>query len=150
MMQGGGSRDRERFPDLGERLGEDPARWLDWPILGNRDRERFVKTRIESIDRVAVLRAWKAVERRLGRGESGGPRSGIIDALDEREAVLDEIGERPDRLEARDEPRNLGPVETSWPDRPDVDEPGDRAVYSRPRRFGPGEAVATDGGRCER
>ena len=144
-MRSGVSRDRERFPELREQLGEDPARWLDWSILGERDRERMVRTRIESIDRIEVIRAWKAVERRLGRGEDGGPRSGIVQALDEREGVLEEIGERPDRLEVRTEPQNLAPVETSWPDRPDVDEASDRAVYSRPRRFGTGEAVATDG-----
>jgi len=149
-MRSGVSRDRERFPELREQLGEDPARWLDWSIPGERDRERMVRTRIESIDRIEVIRAWKAVERRLGRGEDGGPRSGIVQALDEREGVLEEIGERPDRLEVRTEPQNLAPVETSWPDRPDVDEPGDRSVYLRPRRFGPGDAVATDGGRCER
>jgi len=72
----------------------------------------MVRTRIESIDRIEVIRAWKAVERRLGRGEDGGPRSGIVQALDEREGVLEEIGERPDRLEVRTEPQNLAPVET--------------------------------------
>jgi len=154
-MRGSVSRDRERFPELRERLGEDPARWLDAEILGTGTkhvdgRSRMVRDRIESIDRIVVIRAWKAVERRLGRGEDGGPRSGIIDALDEREKVLEEIGERPDRLEPRTEARDLPPVETSWPDRPDVDKPGDRSVYLRPRRFGPDDAVATDGGRCER
>jgi len=134
-MRSGVSRDRERFPELREQLGEDPARWLDWSIPGERDRERMVRTRIESIDRIEVIRAWKAVERRLGRGEDGGPRSGIVQALDEREAVLEEIGERPDRLVRREGSRDL----------PDVDEASDRAVYSRPRRFGTGEAVATDG-----
>ena len=81
-MQDGVSRDRERFPELRERLDEDPARWLDWSILGERDRERLVRTRIESIDRIEMVRAWKAVERRLGRGDDGGPRSGIIRRLD--------------------------------------------------------------------
>ncbi|SFR92584.1 hypothetical protein SAMN05216559_1104 [Halomicrobium zhouii] len=71
-MLAGGSRDCERFPELREHLGEDPARWLDWPILVERDRERLVRTRIESIDRIEVIRAWKAVERALGRGDDGG------------------------------------------------------------------------------
>ncbi|SFS00219.1 hypothetical protein SAMN05216559_2328 [Halomicrobium zhouii] len=114
------SHDRERFPGLREQLGEDPARWLDAEILGIGSkhvdgRSRMVRDRIESLDRIEVVRAWKAVERRLDRGDDGGPRSGIIEALDEREADLDEIGERPNRLEGRDEPRDLPPVETIWP-----------------------------------
>jgi len=116
-MRGGVARDRERFPGLRERLGEDPARWLDAEILGTGTkhidgRSRMVRTRIESIDRIEVVRAWKAVERRLGRSDDGGPRSGIIQALDEREGVLEEIGERPERLTRREESRDLAPVET--------------------------------------
>lgn len=94
----GQSADRARFPEMKADLGEDPARWLDWDILGNRDRERLVRARIAAIDRIAVCRAWKAVERTLDRET----RDGIIAHLDKREQQLEAIGERPDRLQERD------------------------------------------------
>jgi len=96
--QGSPSRDRRTFPSLREDIGEDPARWLDWEIVSNEDRKRMLVGLIRGMDRLDRLRAWKAVERRLGRGRDGGPRRWVIDRLDEREATLEEIGERPDRL----------------------------------------------------
>ena len=119
------SHDRKRFPSLREDIGEDPARWLDRDLVTpecrkvqvSRDRSRspadvrlvpdravssgeaFVRARIRGIDRIAVCRAWRAVERALGRGPDGGPRERIIALLEQRERELEDIGERPDRLE---------------------------------------------------
>lgn len=140
--QAGSSDDR---PDwrrrLEERIGEDPARWLDQDLLEprmqriqRREREdtydevtlvvdhdvappgEQVRALIQGMDRIERVEAWRAAERRLGRGEDGGPRSFVIDLLDERRAQLEEIGERPDRLPC-------GPWQSfeAWNDGDDVD-----------------------------
>lgn len=89
---------RERFPSLRDDLGEDPARFLDRPLFGSNPQTSgegvFIRARIRGIDEIAVLRAWRAIERRLERG----PREKVLGLLDERESELDEIGERPERL----------------------------------------------------
>lgn len=96
---------RERFPGLREDLGEDPARFLDRPLFGSNPQTSgegvFIRARIRGIDEIAVVRAWTAIERRLERG----PREKVLDLLDEREAELAEIGERPDRCESADRDR---------------------------------------------
>jgi hypothetical protein len=57
---------------------------------------------ISGMDRIERVRAWKAVERWLGEKadppREACPRSWVIERLDEREATLERIGERPDRL----------------------------------------------------
>jgi len=124
MAQGGRSDDRPEWRRrLQERIGEDPARWLDQDLLEItaqrvqvREREDYydevvlvtdhdvsptgeqVRALIRGMDRIERIEACRAAERRLGRGEDGGPWSLVIDMLDERRAELEEIGERPDRL----------------------------------------------------
>lgn len=56
--------------------------------------------------------------------------------LDQREEWIELHGERPDRLEERDDDRDLAPVETEFPDRDDVDEAADRATFTAERAFG--------------
>jgi len=93
--------ERREFPSLRKQIGEDPARWLDRSIAdrnGQANRKGVLEGLIDGMDSLARIRAWKAVERRLGRGRDGGPRSWVIEQLDERETTLDRIGERPDRL----------------------------------------------------
>jgi hypothetical protein len=128
--------DRETFPDLRERFGEDPARYLDRDLM-ERDGTRVtygtdhrgrttaniradedtsphgerVRQRIEGIRSLELLRAWRAVERRLGRGPSGEPRQKVLDWIDEREKEL-----------AEPNPRAVGPIRSTvscatWPDR---------------------------------
>lgn len=157
-MIGGPARDRDEFPSLVEQIGEDPARYLDRDVSA-----KTLAPMIRGMDRIERIRAWKAVERAIDRG----PRPGIIDALEEREERLVEIGERPDRSVAR-EVADVPPVEADYPDRPDVDAASDRSVFRSERAFGPlreryphlfddqadapeGEsaAVATDGGTDE-
>jgi hypothetical protein len=115
---------RERFIETAdERIGENPLRWLDHDLLESQAkriqrRERpdtydevvlvvdhdvsppgeQVRALIRGMDRIERIEVWRAAERRLGRGPDGGPRSVVIDLLDERRAELEEIGERPDRL----------------------------------------------------
>lgn len=109
-----------------DQIGEDPARYLDKDLLepplmrtetvrrNHHDEVRLIPdrdvapegimaiARIRGIDKLERVRAWQAVERRLGRGSDGGPREFIMDALDEREQTLLEIGDRSDRIESGD------------------------------------------------
>ncbi|MFC4550076.1 MULTISPECIES: hypothetical protein [Halorussus] len=81
---------------LKRKLGENPARFLDHDLVehgsGHTDHtlQRLVFARIRGIDRLEVVNAWIAVERKLDRG----PRSRVIDLLEERRAYLEEYGER--------------------------------------------------------
>lgn len=89
-MTGGGRSRRRRFDDP---HADEAAQFLDRDV-GASD----VAPMIRGMDRIARVRAWRAVERNLGRGVDNGPRSGVLSLLDDREATLEEIGERPDRL----------------------------------------------------
>ena len=98
--------ERMRCPKLRERLGEDPARWLDWDLLADASRKTLVFSLIEGIDTYERLEAWRAVEKRLANDrfthEARNPledtRDAIMRRLDQREKWLDLHGERPDRL----------------------------------------------------
>lgn len=99
---------------LKEDIGENPARFLDHRLVERGEDHtdytlaRMVRDRITGIDRIEVVRAWKAVERRLDRG----PRDAVLQLLDQREQFLQEHGERPDDLR------------TEWPqDLPDRYDP---------------------------
>ncbi|WP_436931655.1 hypothetical protein [Halosimplex halobium] len=101
-----GGRDCEAFDKIEADIGHNPARFLDWDFLAETygdskvksGRKMLLKSRISGIDRIEVIRAYKAVERALGRGPAGGPREGVIRLLDQREEFLQERGERPERL----------------------------------------------------
>lgn len=155
-MLGGPTRDRAEFPAIVEQIGEDPARFLDRDVSAD-----DLAPLIRGIDSVERVRAWAAVERAIDRG----PRREILEALDRRGDVLDEIGERADRAIPR-EVADVPALVAEYPDRPDVDEPSDRAVFRKERAYGPlrerypeafdddqadatdaeSAAVATDGG----
>ncbi|WP_340099465.1 hypothetical protein [Salinibaculum salinum] len=101
--QGHGSMDRARYQKINDEIGEDPAQWLDKPLFKSPERNSTsagwaIQHRIKSIDSFAVLGAWKGVERNLERG----PRDRVMKMLNERAQELEDIGERPDRLQARD------------------------------------------------
>jgi hypothetical protein len=99
-------------------IGEDPGRWLDRDLFGHglrrlEDREpdfekgdqrlvrdsnvsapgQMIRDRISGIDKIAVARAWIAVERRLPRTPDGG-RDVVIGLLDDRINELEAEGER--------------------------------------------------------
>jgi len=103
-------------PDVVEAIGEDPRRYLlvdagrdqlgDDPLL-------FAKSRIEGIDRLDVLDYWLDAEVEVG------PRKKVIAWINRRKDELEEIGERPDRLEPRQQteeptPEPEAPEETEW------------------------------------
>jgi hypothetical protein len=138
--------DRERFPELKADIGEDPARFLDRPFFSNGAGSSpllLARARIRGIDSLATLRAWIAVERNLDRG----PRDRIIDLLEERQATLEEIGERPDRLDFQDD-RDGRDVETIYEfyDRDGNRLDDDRSMASAPSRRESTRELATDGG----
>ena len=142
--------DPETVPALREQHGEDPARYLDRDLT-ERDGTRVtygtdyrgrttanirpdedtsphgerVRQRIEGIRSVELLRAWRAVERRLGRGPDDGPRQKVLNWIDDREEEL-----------AESNPRAVGPIRSTescatWPDR----DGGERSsTYQRTER----------------
>jgi len=110
---------RQHFPGMQEDLGEDPARWLDRDLFSHgitrleerdspgyneasqrvvRDADvsapgELIRDRISGIDKVAVARGWKAIERRLERTPDGG-RDVVIGYLEDRIDELEANGER--------------------------------------------------------
>ena len=86
------SPNRETFPNVAEEIGEDPARFLDRELVGVGDSApaMLVKARIRGIRKLSTIRAWKAVERALGRGPDDGPREGVMRLLRQREEFIEE------------------------------------------------------------
>ena len=123
---------REQFPKIAQEIGEDPARFLDAPLLAP-DREGaspflLAQARIRGIDRFDVLQAWITVEVALERG----PREQMIALLNQRKSELDELGERSDRLGDRrwinpDSPESVA----VWPEN---DNGNQSTTYTRPTR----------------
>lgn len=80
--------DREQFAAVKAEIGEDPARWLDRPLLQpsqiGSDPAVFIQARINGIASVDVCRQWIEVERELERG----PRTEVIQWLNQRMQTL--------------------------------------------------------------
>lgn len=93
-------RDREVYPHVTERIGEDPARFLDRDLAP--DGLRFIAARINGIDRLAVIGGWQGVEEHLLRTPQRG-RDAIKSRLHRRARELEDHGERDDHLEGVDE-----------------------------------------------
>lgn len=118
-------RDDDDRPTFTSQHGRDAARFLDQPLVrgnpaGVSEPGEVIRARIEGIDRLAVINAWKAVERALGRGDDGGPRTRVMDWLHQRERSLHAEGERPDDLPADDGParyqrREIADIDTGEP-----------------------------------
>jgi len=146
--QSSSGRDLPEFPNIEEDLGYNPARFLDWRLVGagpadsdiGNGRLMLLKAKIRGVDRIAVLRAFEAVERNPRVGPEEGPRSGVIQLLHQREDQLSERGERPDRLPyGPRRPPSMLDVESAAPDRERT--AADR-LHARRR-------AATDGGENE-
>jgi hypothetical protein len=92
-------------------VDEDPVRWLDrdltrkrvGQLAGDRDTglpvEQWLRTRVEGIDEVGVLNAWKRAEHELAARDGREPRGVVMDLLDDRLRTLVTDGERWDRPE---------------------------------------------------
>jgi hypothetical protein len=90
-------------------VDEDPVRWLDRDLSCQRvgqladDRdtgypvEQWLRTRVDGIDDVGVLNAWKRAERELAARDGREPRAVVMDLLDDRLQTLVADGERWDR-----------------------------------------------------
>ncbi len=93
-------RSREEFPEVAEEIGEDPARFLDYPLLASSARGsspfQLAKARIQGIEYKDVVARWLYVERRLERG----PRERVLELLKSQMAHLEEHGERDDQPRA--------------------------------------------------
>jgi len=113
-MIGHRTRDREEYPSLKADIGEDPARYLDVERL---EELKLARARIRGIYFIQVIRAWKAVECSLSeRGTvSEHHRQTVMRWLDEREAELEEIGERDERVDAGGRTPSP-PAEYTWVD----------------------------------
>ena len=137
-------RSRERFDEYREEFAEDPARFLDVPLLEpDQDGSSsflLAKARIEVLDDLALLDAWIDVELRLERG----PRQEVIALLNQRKVILTGIGEREERL--ADAPRR-DPERTEsvavWADYDDGQQK--TSALSTSHR----QMAATDGGKSE-
>jgi hypothetical protein len=148
--QGHSGRDRARYPDIRERIGEDPAQWLDKPLFSRPEENCSpagwaIQRRVQGIDSLAVLAAWKGVERNLDRG----PRDRVMEMLHGRAQELEEIGERPERLEGG---ADRVERESQWY----IVRDGERVPWSEVDRAAAGAAfaesrlaVATDGGESD-
>jgi len=79
---------REQFETIKAEIGEDPARWLDRPLLQpsqmGSDPAVFIQARIDGIRSVDVCRQWIEVERELERG----PRTEVVQWLNQRMQTL--------------------------------------------------------------
>jgi len=75
----------------------DPARFLDYPLLGSDGQGMFIRARIRGIDDRDLINQWIEVEVSLDRGDPG-PRQKVIELLNQRDYKLKQQGERPDRL----------------------------------------------------
>ena len=129
--------DRETFPKVAEEIGEDPARFLDRELVGTGDSApaMLVKARVRGIRKLSTVRAWKAVERALGRGPDDGPREGVMRLLRQREEYIKE--HEPDKW-------RLGPHRPpEWFDTGDSDDQERSKSALEKVRSG---QLATDGG----
>jgi hypothetical protein len=87
-------------------VDEDPVRWLDrdlsrqrvGQLAGDRDTgcpvEQWLRTRVDGIDDVGVVNAWKRAERELAARDGREPRGVVMDLLDDRLRTLVTDGER--------------------------------------------------------
>lgn len=90
----------ERADEMRERIGVNPARWLDCDLIvaNNEDKKETVIAFIKGMDYVETVNCWKQVEKDLGRGEDGGPREKVMELLNNRLEYLIEHGEREERV----------------------------------------------------
>lgn len=101
---------------LKAQIGENPARFLDReiPQIPESPTSMF-RARLDGIDRLEVVGAWEAAERKLADERGREPRDHVMELLQQRREYLLEHGERPDDLRGE------------WPhELPDRYQPADR------------------------
>ncbi|RLM67652.1 hypothetical protein [Halorubrum sp. Atlit-26R] len=83
-------------PELSERYGENPARFLQEDIhadSGAGTSGEFIFARIRGIESTSLARYWVAMERRLASINDREPRERVLHALAQRERYLEANGE---------------------------------------------------------
>lgn len=88
----------QQFPDIAEKISENPARFLDRDVLGTTPAGEskpslLLEARIRGIDYIDVVDAYLQVELALDREDC--PRQGVVALLNQRKQWLREHGERP-------------------------------------------------------
>ncbi len=84
------------MPESTDKHGENPARYLVEriePDNGDGTEGDLLFARIRGLETIAKCRFWLGVERWLASQEDRDPRDAVVDALEEREAHLEEHGE---------------------------------------------------------
>lgn len=76
---------RAEYPEIKERIGEDPARFLD-ADLDDEDSAALAAARIRGIRSVDVVQGWIEVEADLDRG----PRRDVMAALNQRKSAIED------------------------------------------------------------
>lgn len=131
--------DDRRGPDwiqldqLAESIGEDPGQWLD----GSLD----PRPRIRGLSTIKAVRGWRAAERKIARIRNRDPNQAVLEALDEREAYLEEIDEDPGRREIGIFPEKEVTINGVPADEYEANR-GDAIAKAKRRR----EEAVTDGG----
>lgn len=106
-MQGGGSRDRPEYPEVADRVGTDPARFLAvrGDAVGSRhetggDGLLLARARIKGIDDFVTIAGWRQVATDLNdRGVLGDAAyEDVVGRLDDRADWLREHDEREARM----------------------------------------------------
>ena len=144
---------------LKEDIGENPARYLDQLIPKIPESPTsFFRARVDGIDRIEVIGAWLAAERKLATEQGRQPRQHVLDALEQRREWLLEHGERPEDLRTEwphELPERYRPFDRDVPPKEAyvIKCDGERVPYSqRPTTASVGRSsstarkVATDGG----
>jgi len=94
------SEDREEFPEVAAEIGEDPARFLDVPLIApdqiGSSPFLLAAARISSIEDIETANAWIRVEEQLDRG----PRKGVLKRLHDRKEEIDTAADEPSASEA--------------------------------------------------
>jgi hypothetical protein len=121
----------QAFPRIVERIGENPARFLDRDLTtstpeGHAKPSLMLEARIDGIDFVDVAIAYLAVETQLDREEC--PRSGVIDRLEARKEWLQDHGDRP--RGSRVAPEDVPSTDRVGPGRVDTDDGEHPGTYS--------------------
>jgi hypothetical protein len=83
-------------PELSERYGENPARFLQEDIhadSGAGTSGELIFARIRGIESISLARYWVAMERRLASINDREPRERVLHALAQRERYLEANGE---------------------------------------------------------
>lgn len=156
--------------DVRERIGEDPARFLDRNLYHHGVRRvaekdsygpheashtpvrdshvstpgEMVRDRIQGIDSFHTVQVWIEVEKSLERTPDGG-RDEVISLLRDRIAELEEHGERPDDETLQTIAADVREDNPEWDETDDVDLPPWAARVGIPS-WDRSEPATTDGG----